>query len=312
MPINLTNNTRSQRLCPRPTSAIQASADILPVCESCKFIAKIVKHSLHDQDIEKAGVILEQYCGKLTNPDAKKACQDYAKLIVISAEYLLNHSPEEFCINSGACPPETMRFLSENLQGIEDIEQALLVATSNSQDQKARSPVACEGCQLAIKELQQLLRNPKIVANIDRNINVICDHISHKDTHQCKEVLTAYVHEFIKFIDDQAPRDVCTILGQCGPFEDEPILLSLAKGSAPGSTFICETCNNTVQEIKDRLLNPKQIAKVQELIEQTCLIFPAGDLRQECLKFSKDELSKYVVQFLNTENKEICKKVGLC
>jgi saposin len=194
------------------------------ICSECRIVAQLVQQELFKTQNEEAidRFVVENICENVGNFLEKETCKTfvgkYGENIIksIAKKYF---EPSVFCQSEvKVCAPEVDFELNPELK-----------------------QSSCNLCLFAVNQLDSLLTNQRVDAEIARVVARVCGQLLDKSQSQeCSEMVTAYAPYFLQLIGRVAtPRDVCKSVDLClAP--NEPLLLGGHKCTF-GPTYWCQT-----------------------------------------------------------------------
>ncbi|CAF1457395.1 unnamed protein product, partial [Didymodactylos carnosus] len=201
-------------------------------------------------------------------------------------------------------------------------------------DKNVDAEPQCIICHYVVSYLDAILKNNKSEAAIESALEQVCSILPAKERGQCDQFIKNYGPILAKLVEELAdPQIVCRYMGLCQVIVDkESATIISEKPSStsshdnhqyvhiqiPASThqtspFTCTICTFVVSRLKKIIVENKTEGKVIQALENTCTLFSAFDLRQECKSFV-DEYGPYLVQMVSQDidAKIVCQNLQIC
>lgn len=253
-------------------------------------------------------------CDKFRNDEEKSLCREKVAEYANEAKFLLQHTPKEMCQQLGLCLPESayLRQLMGNRKNVDDIEKmrdrmlasyekeiSSLLAT------RTNTLKGCETCIMVLQQIQQLIKMPQVQNAIDKAVELTCRKIAGDKVDDCIEESKAYVHEALKFVQEQEPRVICTVIGECQSVKSKLF-------NRVTESVICDECKRAVDRVKAKLEDKDVRNQLELLITQVCNQFPDDAIREQCHRYTSQIIENAIDQLESNSSSEICHALHVC
>lgn len=283
-------------------------------CDMCQSIAERMKQNISHDSIVYGQRIMLKLCDKLPTADSIEICKQKVNDYVIMVEELYNHSSKELCQSIGLCPPDVayLRQLMGNRKDVSEIEKMRDNMLASYQQEikslfatRTTSIVGCETCMMVLQQIQELIKMPQVQNTIDKAVEMTCQKLAGSNVNDCIEQSKAYVHEAIKFIQEQDPRSICAIIGECQSIKSK-LFTRITE------SFICDECKKVFDTIKAKLADKDVRDQLEQLVVQVCDQFPEVSIRQQCHRYTNQIIDNAIEQLESSSGAEICQALHVC
>jgi len=197
-----------------------------PYCTLCELVIRDLDAMLEDkqnkEEIEKA---LDVLCYQLSDPVHKQCEKMVAKYTdEIIDMFVKEYTPKMICSELGLCVDNEIN--TNDIFALEFEEPAI-----------EKANVGCEMCEFAMSIVDEHLKDPNSVDEIERMIQFVCSYLPGTIADKCEEFVDEYGQKVIDaLVDDELkPKEVC---GQIIP----ACATSVARSSCPwGPKYWCAT-----------------------------------------------------------------------
>jgi len=217
-----------------------------PYCTLCEVVVQDLEKSLGNKktqaSIEQA---LDIVCTSLSAPvhkECEKMVAKYTEEIVDL--FLQEYTAKEICAELGLCVDNQI-----NTNDIFSIEFDAI-----SDDKTYKDEVGCEMCEFAMTIIDERLKDPGTVDEVEREIQFVCSFLPDSVADECEQLVDKWGEKIIDAIvdDDLEPKKVCgnlipgceiksfPLLGKC-PWGPEYYCASPFHAKICGATKFCQT-----------------------------------------------------------------------
>ncbi|XP_012523993.1 prosaposin [Monomorium pharaonis] len=310
-----------ERLMPYPLLQEQ-SVDGTQACTLCEYLLHYIQNTLTDPtNEEKVKEFFGKICTKVPS-SIEGECQEFVNTYgdAVVALLVQEIDPSQVCTMIRICPSEAL------LKMWEKIPKQYTITTVEDKP-------SCPFCLLAITQVYDVIKNNKTEANIEAELDKLCNHLPQNLINQCTEFVKTYSKELVDMLlADMTPQEVCTYLHLCDPTKDpgpkhnyipeksEEILtneipeypLHIFQPTNILDDSVCIICEFAMQYIDKTIGNNKTRAKIEKAVHGVCNYLPKT-VAKECNEFV-DEYADALISVLaeDVTPKEACTVLGLC
>ncbi|XP_072743485.1 uncharacterized protein Sap-r [Anoplolepis gracilipes] len=291
-------------------------------CALCEYLLHYIQDTVtNPTNEEKVKEVLEKICKKL--PSIEDTCQEFVDtygdaVVAILAQEI---DPSQVCPMIHVCPSEAYSEL------LEKIPKSFLL-----QEEQVQDKPGCPLCLLAVTQIYNVIKDNKTEANIEAELDKLCNHLPRSLTDQCTDFVKAYSKELVEMLlADLTPSEVCVYLKLCdqtkdlGPKHDYIIqkdreILTNEIPNYPVHTIeaenledgMCTICEFAMQYIDKVIGNKKTRSEIENAVHSVCNHLPKT-VSKECNQFV-DEYADTIISILSEDvsPKEACALLGLC
>lgn len=289
-------------------------------CALCEYLLHYIQDTVTDPaNEEKVKEALGKICKKLPSIEGK--CEEFIDaygdaVVAILAQEI---DPSQICPMIHICPSEAF------FDTLEKIPKSFTI-------QEVQDKPGCPFCLLAVTQIYNVIKNNKTEANIEIELDKLCNHLPHSLTDQCTDFVKGYSKELIEMLlADLTPSEVCVYLKLCdqtkdpGPKhnyitqKDKEILTNeiytYPLHIVPTNTLddgVCTICEFAMRYIDKVIGNEKNRNAIEKAVHDVCNHLPKT-VAKDCNKFV-DEYADALISILaeDVSPKEACALLGLC
>ncbi|XP_050459796.1 prosaposin isoform X1 [Cataglyphis hispanica] len=309
-----------ERLAPFPLLQVE-SVNGKEACALCEYLLHYIQDTVTNPAIEeKVKEVLGTICKKLPSIEGK--CQEFVDLYgdAIVAILAQEIDPSQVCPMIHICPSEAF------FDKLEKIPKSFII-------QEVQDKPGCPLCLLAVTQIYNAIKDNKTEANIEAELDKLCNHLPRSLTDQCTDFVKAYSKELIEMLlADLTPSEVCVYLKLCdqtkdpGPKhnyiiqKDREILtneipnypLPTVQSENTLDDGVCTICEFAMQYIDKVIRKNKTRDEIEKAVHGVCNHLPKT-VAKDCNQFV-DEYADAVISILadDVSPKEACTLLGLC
>lgn len=245
-------------------------------------------------------------CDEIPDQDEASMCKEQVNKYIDLLSKMIHEQPDQICAEIGMCPKKSS-LLSQLIGAKYAMFQQAgytfnvneTVSFWNSQFfRNIAGPVSCESCKLMTQQVQSFLNNKRNVDQVQKVFDTICKELDRNDFDNCHQISHAYWSETVKFITQQSPEALCSIVGACVPPPG-------AKGCQ-----MCESCEKAVNEMKQFLKDQNNVGKIEHKIHKICDSLPVG--QSQCVQSLESVLDNFKQMLESHSSHDICVHYHLC
>ncbi|XP_070518678.1 prosaposin [Cardiocondyla obscurior] len=310
-----------ERLMPFPMLQSE-SVNGTKTCALCEYLLHYIQDAMTNPVTEeKIKEFLEKVCTKIPS-SVKGQCQEFINTYgdAVVAILVQEIDPSQVCPMLRICPSEELLKLWEKIPKQFTISREL-------------SKPSCPFCLLAVTQIYSVIRDNKTEANIEAELDRLCNHLPHSLVDQCTDFVRSYSKELVeKLLTDVTPQEVCGSLHLCDPSKDTgPKRIDIADKNKeiltneipeyPLHIFqptdilddsVCIICEFAMQYVDKVIGNKKTRDKIEKAVHGVCNHLPKT-VSTECNNFV-DQYADNLISILSQDvtPKEACTVLGLC
>ncbi|XP_070151642.1 prosaposin [Polyergus mexicanus] len=309
-----------ERLTPFPLLQAE-SVNGKEACALCEYLLHYVQDTVtNPANEEKVKEILGTICKQL--PSIEDKCQEFIDIYgdAIVAILAQEIDPSQVCPMIHICPSEAF------FDKLEQIPKSFII-------QEIQDKPGCPLCLLAVTQIYNVVKDNKTEANIEAELDKLCNHLPRSLTDQCTDFVKAYSKELVEMLlADLTPSEVCVYLKLCdqtrdvGPKhnyiiqKDREILtneipnypLSTVQSENTLDNGVCTICEFAMQYIDKVIRKNKTRDEIEKAVHGVCNHLPKT-VAKDCNQFV-DEYADALISILaeDVSPKEACTLLGLC
>lgn len=309
-----------ERLMPFPLLQ-EESVNGKEACALCEYLLHYIQQTLtNPTNAEEVKQALGKICKQL--PSIENKCQEFVDtygdaVVAILAQEI---DPSQVCPMIRICPSEAFFDI------LKEIPKSYVLT-------EIQDKPSCPLCLLAVRQIYEVIKDNRTQANIEAELDKLCNHLPHSLTGECTDFVQAYSKELVEMlIADLSPSEVCVYLKLCdqnkdpGPKrnyiiqKDREILtneipnypLHTVQAENTLNDGVCTICEFAMQYIDKVIGNKKTRDEIEKAVHSVCNHLPKT-VAQDCNKFV-DEYADAVISILSEDvsPKEACALLGLC
>lgn len=290
-------------------------------CALCEYLLHYIQDTVTDPaNEEKVKEALGKICKKLPSIEGK--CKEFIDaygdaVVAILAQEI---DPSQVCPMIHICPTEAF------FDTLEKIPKSFTI-------QEIQDKPGCPFCLLAVTQIYNAIKNNKTEANIETELDKLCNHLPHSLIDQCTDFVKGYSKELIEMLlADLTPSEVCVYLKLCdqtkdpGPKpnnyitqKDKEILTNeiytYPLHIVPTNTLddgVCTICEFAMRYVDKVIGNEKNRNAIEKAVHDVCNHLPKT-VAKDCNHFV-DEYADALISILaeDVSPKEACTLLGLC
>ncbi|KAL6260537.1 hypothetical protein P5V15_008060 [Pogonomyrmex californicus] len=309
-----------ERLMPFPLLQTE-SVNGMKACTLCEYLLHYIQDSLTNPvNEEKVKHFLGEVCTKVPS-SIEGECQEFINTYgdAVVAILVQEIDPSQVCPMIHICPSEALLNMWEKIP--KDFTLTKVEDKSN-----------CPLCLLAVTQIYDVIKNNRTEANIEAELDKLCNHLPHSLIEQCTDFVKSYSKELVEMLlADLSPQEVCAYLHLCDPTKDPgpkfnyidkdgEILtneipeypLHIIQPTSILDDGVCIICEFAMQYIEKAIGNKKTRDKIETAVHGVCNHLPKT-VAKECNDFV-DEYADALISVLSNDisPKEACTVLGLC
>ncbi|XP_067214936.1 prosaposin [Linepithema humile] len=291
-------------------------------CALCEYVLHYIQDSATNPATEeRVKEALRTVCKKFSSFEGK--CEEFVSTYgdAIVAIIVQEIDPSQVCPMIHACPSEAF------LDMLKKIPKGFTI------EEEVQDKPNCPLCLFAVTQVYDVIKNNKTEANIEAELDKLCNHLPKSLTDQCTDFVKAYSKELVEMLlADLTPQEVCTYLKLCDPSKDtgpkqnyisekDGEILSNEIPKYPLHIFqptsilddgVCIICEFAMQYIDKAIGNKKTRDKIEKAVHGVCNHLPKT-VSEECNHFV-DEYADALISVLSEDvsPKEVCSMINLC
>lgn len=207
-----------------------------PYCTLCELVVQDLEKTLADkkteEEIENA---LDVLCSSLSTPVHKECEKMIAKYTEELVDlFLKDYTPKEICAELGLCVNNQIN--TNNIFEV-DFDSSEEEDDSNSiEDVELHDAVGCEMCEFAMSIIDERLKDPTTINNLEREIQFVCSYLPGSIADRCETFVDKWGDKIINAVvdDEMNPKQVCSqLIPDCQS-------VSVGMGNCPwGKEYYC-------------------------------------------------------------------------
>ncbi|KAG7213045.1 hypothetical protein KM043_002376 [Ampulex compressa] len=306
-----------------PFSQLQASPNVngKQGCAMCEYVLHYIQEIITNPNTEETiKHALNSVCTKMPQ-SLKGECNEFVKtygdaFVAILAQEI---DPSLVCPTIHLCPSKELMEMWESVP-----EHMIQV--------EPKSKPSCPLCLLAVQQLYDVIKNNKTEANIEAELDKLCNHLPKSLVEECTSLVQGYSKELVEMLlADLSPQEICVYIKLCDSSQDfipkhlliEPstdIMTNEIPDYSPHpaqnkqvtTNVGCVLCEFVMERIDGAMGNEKNRNKIEHLVRDVCEALPKT-VRKQCYDFI-DQYADVVIEILSKDvsPKQVCSMIGLC
>ncbi|GMH44350.1 hypothetical protein BSKO_12284 [Bryopsis sp. KO-2023] len=192
----------------------------------------------------------------------------------------------------------------------------------NAEPTKGETGLWCKTCNVFVTVFDKVLMMQQVIDFLDKYFE---DHVCHSMppalVEECMKDVPKVIPAIIRFLESLASSSLCSTLGVCEKsdlrtiaFHEKQMRMNQASND---DMELCDVCHKFTGALEEKVdvLDPSDVMKWKDQLEQTCLQVPE-DMREKC-KSLVDRYSYLMMYYLVKEKDEgdiskACADLGVC
>ncbi|XP_015120734.1 prosaposin [Diachasma alloeum] len=290
-------------------------------CSFCEYLLHYLQQVITSPTTEdEAKQVLDKVCKKLPG-SVEGTCDEFVStygqaVIALLAEEI---DPSIVCPVIHVCPSEAA------------MEAWGAIPRELTLEAEVQNKPSCPLCLLAVTQLYNVIKDNKTEANIEKELDKLCNHLPKDLNNQCVDLVKGYSKELVEMLlADLTPEEVCVAVKWCDaqknveptgyfPMDQEGEIMTNEIPNFPvhaekktKDDQKCVVCEFIMQYVEKAMKNKSTKDTIEKVVHGACNYLPKT-VSKECNDFV-DQYADIVIDLLAREvsPKEVCTVIGLC